>query len=126
MDPMPRLILVIEDDAPVLEALAHTVGRLGYDATLAETAADAVTLAELARPDAILLDVAVPDVNGTPAFDRLRTLRPDVPIIMVAGAGAEPLARESLRRGAFDYVMKPFNESHLTEVLRAALRRPGV
>lgn len=120
---MPRLILVIENDAPLLEVLTVTVGQLGYDATLAATAADAVTLAEVARPDAILLDIGVGDVNGTPTFDKLRALRPDVPIIMVADAAAEHLARESLQRGAFDYLMKPFSVTHLTEVLQAALRR---
>ena len=50
-------------------------------------------------------------------------MHPDVPIITVASASAEQLARETLKRGAFDYVMQPFNVSHLTEVLRAALRR---
>lgn len=120
---MPRLILVVENDPPLLQALADTVGELGYDATLATTAADGVTLAELARPDAILLDIAVPEITGTSALDRLKTVHPDVPIIMVASAAAESFARDALKRGAFDYVMKPFNVSHLTEVLRAAVRR---
>jgi DNA-binding response OmpR family regulator len=122
---LPRLILVVENDPPLLQALADTVSELGYDATLATTAADGVTLAELARPDAILLDIAVPDITGTSALDRLRKVHPDVPIIMVASATAENFARDTLKRGAFDYVMKPFNVSHLTEVLRAAVRRPG-
>lgn len=120
---MPRLILVVENDPPLLQALADTVSELGYDATLATTAADGVTLAELARPDAILLDIAVPDITGTSALDRLKTVHPDVPIIMVASATAENFARDTLKRGAFDYVMKPFNVSHLTEVLQAAVRR---
>jgi DNA-binding response OmpR family regulator len=120
---MPRLILVVENDPPLLQALADTVSQLGYDATLATTAADGVTLAELARPDAILLDIAVPEITGTSALDRLKAVHPDVPIIMVASATAESFARDTLKRGAFDYVMKPFNVSHLTEVLRAAIRR---
>ena len=120
---MPRLILVIEDDAPLMQALAETVGQLGYDATLADTAADAVTLAEVAPPDAILLDVGVPDVPGTPTFDRLRSLRPDVPIIMVTKGTNEAVAQATLKRGAFDYVTTPFNVPHLSEVLRAAVRR---
>jgi two-component system response regulator AtoC len=62
-------------------------------------------------------------VAGTPALERLKGLHPDVPIITVASASAEHFARETLKRGAFDYVMQPFNVSHLTEVLRAALRR---
>ena len=120
---MPRLILVVENDLPLLQALADAVGELGYDATLATTASDGVTLSELARPDAILLDIAVPEITGTSTLDRLKTVHPDVPIIMVASTTTEDFARESLKQGAFDYVMKPFNISHLTEVLRAAVRR---
>lgn len=120
---MPRLILVVENDPPLLQSLADTVSELGYDATLAMTAADGVTLAELARPDAILLDIAVPGITGTSVLDRLKTVHPDVPVIILASAAAESFARETLKRGAFDYVMKPFNVSHLTEVLRAAVRR---
>src|SRR5688572_28543816 len=120
---MPRLILVVENDAPLLEALAETVGGLGYDATLATSAADAVTLAELARPDAILLDIGVPDLAGMSTLERLKAVHPDVPVIMVAATAAEKFARESLERGAFDYVTKPFNVSYLTEVLRFAIRR---
>ena len=122
---MPRLILVVENDPPLLQTLADTVSKLGYDATLATTVADGVTLAELARPDAILLDVGVREAAGASALDRLKAVHPDVPIIMVASESAEAAARETLKRGAFDYVMPPFNASHLTEVLRAALRRSG-
>jgi DNA-binding response OmpR family regulator len=120
---VPRLILVVENDAPFLQDLADTVATLGYDATLATSAGDAVTLAELARPDAILLDVAVPGLEGDSTLDRLRLTRPDVPIIMIAADAAEPSARASLKHGAFDYVIRPFNVAHLTEVLKAAIRR---
>lgn len=122
---MPRLILVVENDPPLLQALADTVTELGYDATLATSAADGVTLAEVARPDAILLDIGVPELSGRSTLDRLKAVHPDVPVIIVASTAAEPFAREALKHGAFDYVTRPFNVSHLTEVLRAAVRRAG-
>ncbi len=120
---MPRLILVVENDPPLLQTLADTVTALGYDATLATTAADGVTLAEVAPPAAIILDIAVPDITGMTTLDRLKTAHPGVPIIMVAPLTAESFARDTLKRGAFDYVTKPLNVVHLTEVLRAAVRR---
>ena len=120
---MPRLILVVENDPPLLQTLAETVTALGYDATLATTAADGMTLAEVAPPVAIILDIAVPELTGMTTLDRLKTLHPGVPIIMVAPAAAESFARDMLKRGAFDYVTKPLNVGHLTEVLRAAVRR---
>jgi DNA-binding response OmpR family regulator len=122
---MPRLILVVENDPPLLQTLADTVTALGYDATLATTAADGVTLAEVAPPAAIILDIAVPEITGMTTLDRLKTIHPGVPIIMVAPVSAETFARETLKRGAFDYVTKPVNVTHLTEVLRAAVRRSG-
>ena len=120
---MPRLILVVENDPPLLQTLAETVTALGYDATLATTAADGMTLAEVAPPVAIILDMAVPELTGMTTLDRLKALHAGVPIIMVAPAGAESFARDMLKRGAFDYVTKPLNVGHLTEVLRAAVRR---
>jgi DNA-binding response OmpR family regulator len=120
---MPRFILVVENDPPLLQTLADTVMELGYDATVATTAVDGATLAEVAPPDAILLDIAVPDITGMTTFERLKTAHPGVPIIMIAPVNAEQFARDTLKRGAFDYVTKPLNVSHLTEVLRAAVRR---
>ncbi|HEY7518739.1 MAG TPA: response regulator [Methylomirabilota bacterium] len=120
---MPRFILVVENDPPLLQTLADTVMGLGYDATVATTGVDSVTLAEVAPPDAIILDIAVPEATGMTTFERLRQAHPGVPIIMVAPASSEQFVRDSLKRGAFDYVTKPLNVSHLTEVLRAAVRR---
>jgi DNA-binding response OmpR family regulator len=74
---------------------------------------------------AIILDIAVPELTGMTTLDRLKTLHPGVPIIMVAPAAAESFARDMLKHGAFDYVTTPLNVGHLTEVLRAAVRRSG-
>ena len=63
----------------------------------------------------------LPDANGTQTLDVLRLLRPDVPIIMVTANADVRLARETLTRGAFDYVMKPFDMNRLGQVLDAAL-----
>ena len=95
----------------------------GYDATLATTAVDGAILAEVAPPDAIIVDIAVPDTTGMTTFERFKAAHPGVPIIMVAPLSAEQFARDTLKRGAFDYVTKPINVSHLTEVLRSAVRR---
>ncbi len=116
-----RVILVVEDHAPLLRVIAEMLERFGYDARLAGTAADAYTFAKAERPDTILLDMNLPDANGTQTLDELRLLRPDVPIIMVTANADVRLARETLTRGAFDYVMKPFDMNHLGQVLDAAL-----
>jgi CheY-like chemotaxis protein len=115
------LILVVDDDVGVAGMIAVALSQLNYDARVALTAADALALAEMQRPDAILLDIVLPDSSGTTTLDRLRELRPGVPIIMITANDDDELALETLRHGAFDYLMKPFDLDLLASVVVAAL-----
>jgi DNA-binding NtrC family response regulator len=115
------LILVIEDEENIREVIAEMVEQFNHQARLAATAADAVEMIKEERPAAILLDIVLPDATGTVLLDRLRKLLPDVPIIMVTANANEDLARETLKRGAFDYIIKPFTIERLRTVLEAAL-----
>src|SRR5258708_4646643 len=118
---MRPVILVVEDEPALREILSDMLERFDYDARLAGTAADAYAFAATERPNAILLDINLPDATGTQTLDELRILRPDVPIIMVTANADEGLARETLTRGAFDYVLKPFDMDRMGRVLEAAL-----
>ncbi len=118
---MRPVILVVEDEPALREILSDMLERFDYDARLAGTAADAYAFAATERPNAILLDINLPDATGTQTLDELRILRPDVPIIMVTANADEGLARETLTRGAFDYVLKPFDMDRIGQVLEAAL-----
>jgi DNA-binding response OmpR family regulator len=115
------VVLLVEDDEELLQVLAETVERLGYTPTLSATAAEAERTVKARRPDAIILDIALPDASGTMALTRLHELRPDVPIIMLTANTDESLARATLQHGAFDYIMKPFDNEHFTQVLEAAM-----
>ena len=101
---MRPVVLVVEDEPALLDVLAEILGRLGYDARLAGTATDAYASAQAERPSAIVLDMNLPAASGTQMLDQLRLLRPDVPVIMVTANADEGLARETLVRGAFDYI----------------------
>ena len=118
---MRPVILVVDDEVEVLDVIAEMLERFGYDARLAGTATEAYTFAKAERPNAILLDINLPDAAGTQTLDQLRILRPDVPIVNATANADEGLARETLTRGAFDYVMKPFDMDRLGQVLEAAL-----
>jgi DNA-binding response OmpR family regulator len=115
------LILIVEDDVGVAETLAQALSELHYNVRVALTAADALVIADMERPDVILLDIVLPDSSGTRTLDRLRKLRRGVPIIMITANADEELARETLRHGAFDYLMKPFDLDRLISVVEAAL-----
>ena len=115
------LILVVEDEASVAELIADTLIERGHEPRVAVSAAHALSIVSTERPDLILLDINLPDSSGTFALGRLRQLRPDVPIIMLTANTDDELARATLKRGAFDYVTKPFNIDRLIRVVEFAL-----
>jgi DNA-binding NtrC family response regulator len=115
------LILIVEDETGVADVIADALIELSHQPRLAVSADHALLIVRAERPDVILLDINLPDASGTSALNRLRQVAPDVPIIMVTGNADEELAREALQRGAFDYVMKPFEIERLTQVVEAAL-----
>ena len=115
------VILIVEDETSVAELIAETLIQRGHEARVAVSAAHASMLVSTERPDLILLDINLPDSSGTFALGRLRQLRPDVPIIMLTANTDDELARATFRRGAFDYISKPFNIDHLVQVVEIAL-----
>jgi two-component system, NtrC family, nitrogen regulation response regulator NtrX len=115
------VILIVEDEASVAELIAETLIQRGHEARVAVSAAHASMLVSTERPDLILLDINLPDSSGTFTLGRLRQLRPDVPIIMLTANTDDELARATFRRGAFDYISKPFNIDHLVQVVEIAL-----
>jgi DNA-binding NtrC family response regulator len=114
-------ILIVEDESSVAQVIADVLRQMNHEPRVAETAGDALMIVETERPDAILLDINLPDSTGISTLDCLRQVRPDVPIIMVTGNTDAELACDTLKRGAFDYVMKPFNLDRLARVVEAAL-----
>ena len=115
------LILIVEDEAAVAELIAETLIARGHEARVAVSAGHASMLVSTERPDLILLDINLPDSSGTFALGRLRQSRPDVPIIMLTANADDALARATLKRGAFDYISKPFNIDHLIHTVEVAL-----
>ena len=115
------VILVVEDHEDTLELVAEMLRRLCYHVRTAVTAAEAVQSAEMDRPDAILLDIKLPDTSGITGLEQLRKLLPTVPIIMLTANTDATLARDTLKRGAFDYITKPFDMTRLKSVLETAL-----
>ena len=84
---------------------------------------DGLMLAEHERPDVVLLDIRMPGLSGTEVLQQFHLRWPELPVIMISGLGNSELARRSLRRGAFDYVHKPFDWDCLHRCVAAALGR---
>ena len=118
-----RRILFVEDEAAIYEPFSKALRRNGFEPVVARTAAEALESAERLDPDLVLLDLNLPDGDGS---DVCRTLRrdSDVPIVMLTARGTEMDRVLGLELGADDYVVKPFSSRELISRIRAVLRRP--
>ncbi len=115
-------ILVVDDEPQFLRALQTNLRGAGYEVATATTAEEALTSAGLRSPEAIILDLLLPDGRGTDVTRELRRWTA-APIIVVSAVGEEAEKIAALDAGADDYVTKPFAIGELLARLRAALRR---
>jgi two-component system KDP operon response regulator KdpE len=115
-------VLLVDDEPQILRALAINLKALGYEIDAAQTGEEALQKAATRRPDAVILDLGLPGIDGV---DVIRGLRgwSDVPIIVLTVREAERDKIQALDAGADDYVTKPFGMGELLARLRAALRR---
>jgi len=117
-------VLVVDDEPQFLRALATNLRGAGYEVETAISAGEAITAAGLNSPDAVILDLVLPDGRGTEVCRELRQWS-TAPIIVVSAVGDEDEKIAALDAGADDYVTKPFAIGELLARLRAALRRAG-
>ena len=117
-------VLAVDDQPDILVLLRAMLTAEGFDVVVAQNALSALRAAYQTHPDAILLDVMMPDVDGFEACRRLREMT-DVPIIFVTAKGTIEDVVRGLSLGADDYVVKPFQRSELVSRLAACLRRSG-
>ena len=116
-------ILVVDDDQAVRESLRRALVLEGYDVELAEDGTAALRSLTQSAPDAIVLDLQMPDVDGLEVCRRLRTLGDTTPVLMLTARDAVGDRVEGLDAGADDYLVKPFDLAELFARLRALLRR---
>ncbi|HET9497278.1 MAG TPA: response regulator transcription factor [Candidatus Limnocylindria bacterium] len=119
----PTLLLVEDDEGTRAELVRNLRGH-GYRVVEAATAAAAMRAWEARRPDAVLLDLGLPDRDGLDVIRRIRK-EGTVPIVVLSARDAEATKVQALERGADDYVTKPFSTAELHARIRAVLRRIG-
>ncbi len=117
----PR-ILVVDDERQILRALQTSLRGAGYEVETAETAETALAAAAMRPPDALIVDLVLPDGTGTEVVRELRTWS-SAPVIVLSAVGDEREKVAALDAGADDYVTKPVGIDELIARLRAALRR---
>ena len=117
-------VVIVEDDPSIRAALARSLGERGYVVDAAGSGREGLALIVDGRPDVVLLDLGLPDIDG---LDLLRMLRAvsAVPVIVVTARDEDDEIVRTLDAGADDYVVKPFSAGQLEARLRAVLRRAG-
>jgi two-component system, OmpR family, KDP operon response regulator KdpE len=119
---MEARVLIVDDEPQILRALQTNLRGAGYDVTTAATAKEALAAAAVGNPEAVILDLVLPDGRGTDVARELRRWS-SAPIIVLSAVGDEHEKVAALDAGADDYVTKPFGMDELLARLRAALRR---
>jgi DNA-binding response OmpR family regulator len=117
-------VLLVEDDAAIRIALTRSLHDQGHVVTSVGSGMPALTAAVEQRPDVVLLDLGLPDIDGADVLSMLRAVS-DVPVIIATARDDEADVVRLLDLGADDYVIKPFTAAQLTARIRAVLRRTG-
>src|SRR6059058_3952013 len=119
---MPKSrILVIDDEAAIRDSLKMTLEYEGYEFVGAATGQEGLALAEREAPDLVLLDVKMPGMDGLEVLDRLRAMSETLPVVVISGHGTISTAVEATKKGAFDFIEKPFATERVLVSLRNAL-----
>src|SRR4051812_29103193 len=117
---MPTL-LVVDDEPNVLYSLEKALASDALRVCTARTGREAIEAVREQPPDAVVLDVRLPDLSGLEAFDQMRGIDPRLPVIVITAHAATETAIEAMKRGAFEYLLKPVDLQQLRGVVAKAL-----
>ena len=118
MNPVPPVkILIIDDETIIRQSFSDHLEDLGYDAITANNGRVALEILENETPDLILTDLRMPEMGGLDVIRHVLKKNPDMPIVIISGAGRISDAIEALRLGAWDYILKPISEMSILEHL---------
>ncbi len=116
-------VLVIDDEKEIRSAVCLILGRNGLSAVETPDASKGIEAFTKERPDAVLLDLKMPGMDGIECLQKLKEIDPDVPIIMITGHGDVPTAVEAIKLGAYDFLLKPPDFSRLILLLKRAIEK---
>ncbi|MFZ2502623.1 MAG: response regulator transcription factor [Nocardioides sp.] len=122
-DGSPLRVLVVDDEVNIAELISMALRYEGFDVRQAHTGAKAVSAAKEFEPDAVVLDVMLPDFDGLEVLRRMRATDADVPVVFLTAKDAVEDRIAGLTAGGDDYVTKPFSLEELVARLRALMRR---
>lgn len=114
---LPKIVLIVDDDPAVSAVIKGHLESDGYAPLLTATGEGACDMVKNTRLFAVLLDLGLTDMNGMDVLSRIKSLKPDLPVIIVTGDRMESQGRKALELGAWDYVTKPIDFGYLKNIL---------
>lgn len=117
-----RTILVVDDEPYVLDAISSLLTELGYRVISSPRAKDAVEKLGQSRIDLVLSDIKMPEVSGMELLEKIHRLDPDLPVILMTAYAEMEVAIEALKRGAFDFILKPFQLDQVRHAVAKGLK----
>jgi two-component system OmpR family response regulator len=124
-DGSPLRVLVVDDEANIAELVSMALRYEGWETSVAHTGRTAVSTAKDVRPDAVVLDIMLPDFDGMEVMRRVRADQPDVPVLFLTARDSVEDRVSGLTAGGDDYVTKPFSLEEVVARLRGLMRRAG-
>ena len=115
-------ILIVDDEANLLEVLAVALENMGYDTVTAETAEEALAVLEEREVHLVLSDLRLPGLSGRELMEKVKAANPDLPVVIMTAYASLKEAVEIIKEGAFDYTVKPFELDALEATIASALR----
>jgi two-component system response regulator HydG len=122
---MPSRVLIVDDDADIREALEAVFAAEGYGCEVASDARAALEIVDRKAVDIVISDVVMEGMSGLELLDRVRRTHPAVRFVVITGVGDVPQAVDAVKRGAFEYVTKPFPADQLRRIVARALEERG-
>lgn len=122
---MKHLIMIVDDEAAVRDSLSSVLSTYGYDTLACSTARHALREIEAMKPDCIVLDVRMPEIDGLQMLQLMKKMDGAPPVIIITGHADVPMAVQAMKAGATDFLEKPVVDEDLAASIAAAINANG-
>ena len=116
-------IVIIDDEAPILQLMGQLVKKMGHEVFLYQTGREGVEALDRVKPELLIVDLRIGDINGLQIIQDCRMRHPETEVVMVTGYGSVETAVEAMRLGAFDYLTKPFDLEDLQRTINRVVKK---
>ena len=122
---MSKAILVVDDEKEICTILSDNLSREGYRVFTAYNGKTALELVRKEKPDLVLLDIKMPEMDGIEVLRRIKKMKKKIVVIMLTAYGTLETARKAMKLGAYEYITKPFDLFLLKSIVKEVLKGPN-